>query len=148
MNAFEMPARKDEPGFETILMVDDDPAIRALLQAALGSHGFKVLTAAGGQEALEMAQNYPYAIDLLLTDIKMPGMDGRDLARKLAIARPETKVLFMSGFADEIQNITGQLGAESEFLQKPFNHHMLLGRILVMLTKSKKSRHTRIARVV
>ena len=124
---------------ETILLVDDEPMICRLLEAVLKTHGFTVLTAPNGPRAIEICAESGQQIDLLLTDIKMPGMDGRELARRLSVLQPEMKVLYMSGFADEIRNMAGNLTEGSEFLEKPFSNSMLMGRILVLLTKTKAS---------
>src|SRR5215467_7342563 len=87
-------------GTETILVVDDEESLRTVVVDLLSQLGYHVLSAAGGQEALELAAKYSGQIDLLLTDVVMDGLAGPELAEKLLQGRPEMKVVFISGFAD------------------------------------------------
>jgi len=82
--------------------------------------GYRVLVAAGGAEALDLAERYAGPIHLLLTDVVMPGMNGRELMRRLAPLRPDLRVLYMSGYADEAVAQHGVLDPGTAFLQKPF----------------------------
>jgi CheY-like chemotaxis protein len=87
-------------GEETILLVEDEEAVRSLVREILSRLGYRVLVASDGIEALTLSQRFPEAIHLLLTDVIMPGMDGRELAERMMVARPDTRILFMSGYAE------------------------------------------------
>lgn len=113
------------PGFgATILAVEDEKALRAILKAALERHGYRVLSAANGPEALEVWAEQGADIDLLLTDLVMPqGMSGWELAQRLRAERADLKVLIMSGYAPSEQVLGGDSGAPGTdfgFLQKPY----------------------------
>jgi CheY-like chemotaxis protein len=113
-------AAADEPERghgETVLVVEDEPMLRELLSAILEEQGYVVLTADSGDEALRLAGSHAGPIPVVLTDLLMPGMTGRELAARLARSRPETTVLFMSGYAADA--LSGEQPADS-FLQKPF----------------------------
>jgi two-component system cell cycle sensor histidine kinase/response regulator CckA len=105
------------PASATILVAEDEDGVRSLVRDTLAAHGFQVLEARDGQEALKICAEHPGRIDLLLTDVVMPNLDGRRLAERLHAVRPETKILFMSGFADPQLGDNNKLGP---FLQKPF----------------------------
>ena len=87
-------------GEETILLAEDEEAVRSLVREVLSRLGYRVLVASDGIEALALSQRFPEAIHLLLTDVIMPGMDGRELAERMMVARPDTRILFMSGYAE------------------------------------------------
>ena len=112
------PARR---GSETILLVEDEPAMLSVTARRLEAHGYQVLRAGGPREALDLAKAHGGAIDLLLTDVVMPGMNGRELADTLTPLRPGLKHLFMSGFTADVIGSRGVLGAGVRFLQKPFS---------------------------
>ncbi|SFJ60687.1 PAS domain S-box protein [Planctomicrobium piriforme] len=107
-------------GIETVLLVEDEPGVRSLSQHILTSHGFQVLTAANGQAALAVAAKYPGRIDLLVTDVVMPELSGGKLAEQLLRQRPEIRVLFTSGYADDAVVRHGVLHELVSFLPKPF----------------------------
>lgn len=104
----------------TILLADDEAAIRNLTGQVLRSYGYRVLEAADGLEALEVAQRHPGPIHLLLTDWCMPRLDGGGLIRRLSDGRPETAILVMSGYMDH------KLPPKSALLRKPFNSQALV----------------------
>jgi two-component system, cell cycle sensor histidine kinase and response regulator CckA len=108
-------------GGETILLVDDDAAVRTVVAAMLNQHGYRLLTAAGGEQALALAQAEPGTIDLLLTDLVMPGMNGRETAEAVRASQPQEKVLFMSGYTDDTVVRHGGYEPGIAFIQKPFS---------------------------
>ena len=106
-------------GTETILLVEDQPELRKLTRMVLTKHGYKVLEAANGGEALFHAERFAGPIHLMLTDVVMPGLNGRELAERLKPLRPEMKVLYMSGFTENAMSQRGILKQGMEYLQKP-----------------------------
>jgi two-component system cell cycle sensor histidine kinase/response regulator CckA len=107
-------------GTETILLVEDEEALRKVAKRALDAVGYKVLIAADGDEALLVSEQYAGDIHLLLTDVVMPGMSGRALAQELLKTRPDLKVLYMSGYTDNAIVHHGVLDAGTHFMGKPF----------------------------
>jgi CheY-like chemotaxis protein len=107
-------------GTETVLVVEDNDAIRALGTRVLRERGYTVLSAPGGEEALAVAETHPGAIDLLVSDVVMPGMSGHALAEGLLRTRPGLKVLFLSGYSDEELGRHGPLRPGWVLLPKPF----------------------------
>ena len=108
-------------GTETILVVEDEPAVLALSQRALEAQGYVVLAASDATTALRLVERHGGTIHLLLTDVVMPGMSGRDLADQLAARRPGTRVLYMSGYPGDAVVQHGELQPGAAFLQKPFS---------------------------
>ena len=105
---------------ETILLVDDDPGVRGVAARALREGGYLIIEAAGGSEAVAIAQRYPSGIHLVVSDVVMPEMGGAELVRRLREVLPSLKVLFISGYMDD-QALRGSVSAsEVELLQKPF----------------------------
>ena len=94
---------------ETILVVDDESQVRSLARDILQGAGYRVLEAEDGEQALRLAEQHPGAIHVLLTDIMMPGINGKELADRLAANRPDTKMIFMSGRAAEVISEAGVL---------------------------------------
>jgi len=123
---------KADGGF-TILVADDDDAIRTLTGGALRSHGYNVLQAADGVEALEVAAQHPGPIHLLLTDVSMPRLDGWGLHRRMSSDRPDTTTLFMSGSLDPGQH------RQAAFLPKPFTVSALIHKVTEALKFSAGS---------
>src|SRR3954454_23264434 len=97
----EMGDGRDMRGWETVLLVEDEDAVRALAREVLRRHGYVVLEAAHGVDAVRVAERHPDDIHLMVTDVVMPHMGGRELAERLMTARPKMKVLFMSGYTDQ-----------------------------------------------
>jgi two-component system cell cycle sensor histidine kinase/response regulator CckA len=116
-------------GTETILLVEDEQQVRKMVRELLQVSGFTVIEAARVGEALILCQSHPEPIHLLLTDVVMPGMNGRELAEHLTRMRPEMKVLFMSGYTDEAVVRHGVLAVGSAFLQKPFTPDSLTSKV-------------------
>ena len=123
-------------GTETILLVEDDEAVRSVTRRALLRFGYHVLSASRGLEALEMASSYKDTIDLLLTDIMMPGMNGVEVAAAVSRLRPGLLVFFMSGYADQDLVRQGLLEPGTHFLQKPFTPQELAERIRRILDRA------------
>jgi two-component system, cell cycle sensor histidine kinase and response regulator CckA len=123
--AIEKPPRGDE----TILLVEDEVAVRWLARRILQKYGYTVLEAAQGAEAIELAEAHPGAIHLLVSDVVMPGIHGRQLAERIATLRPGIKTLFLSGYADGAVVRHGILASEAAFLQKPFTLTVLVRKV-------------------
>jgi PAS domain S-box-containing protein len=130
----ELP-RPSLAGSETILVVEDDPTVRSLTSDILRDHGYEVLVAKHSLHALEVGASHAGKIDLLLTDIVMPGMNGRDLAKTFQHARPETRVMFMTGYAQDDPVRSAQLES-NQLLEKPFAPGGLLQRVRALLDQS------------
>ncbi len=119
---------------ETILLVENEPALRELMRRFLEGSGYTVLGARNGDEALAASAQHPTPIDLLLTDVVMPGMSGFVLANRMVEMRAETKVLYFSGYADDYDVIReGLTEAGRPFLLKPFTQKDLLQKIVDVL---------------
>jgi DNA-binding response OmpR family regulator len=104
----------------TVLVVDDEPAVLDTVRDGLVAHGYQVLTAAGPDQAIQVAQAHAGTIALALIDVVMPGMSGPEVARRLHESRPDLKVLFMSGFSTEVVVVHG-LTEGDPLLVKPFS---------------------------
>jgi two-component system cell cycle sensor histidine kinase/response regulator CckA len=120
-------------GTETILLVEDDESIRKLGSEVLEARGYQVLRAAGGAEALRAAKEHQGALHLLLTDLVMPGISGRDLAEKMKVLRPKMKVLYVSGYTDDAILHHGGLDSSVAFLQKPYTPDLLARKVREVL---------------
>ena len=116
----EPPAAPAAPGRETILLVEDENNLRYLARQFLEKQGYRVMEAPDGSVAMKMAAAHEGPIHLLLTDVIMPGMNGRELAQRLAEIRPDTKILYMSGYTENVIGRNGTLDAGIRLLQKPF----------------------------
>jgi len=116
-------------GNETILLVEDETAVRSLTARLLKQQGYRVVSACEGNEALSKAGRMKGDIDLLLTDVVMPNMNGGELAEKLRRERSEVKVLFFSGYTDAFILKKGLIGPGHAFLQKPFTLEALSRKI-------------------
>jgi CheY-like chemotaxis protein len=117
----------------TILLVEDEPGVRAFVAQVLQNAGYGVLTAENGLDALALAEGYDGRIDLLFTDVVMPGLNGRALAERLRASRPEMPVLYTSGYTDDVVIRTGVVTAGAAFLEKPFTPQSLLERVRMAL---------------
>ncbi len=118
-----------EPPRETILLVEDEAGIRALVRKILRRERYQVLEAGSGEEALAIAQSHEGAVQLLMTDVMLPGIGGRDLAEALAKSRPELRVLYISGYTDDEGVRLGWFPPGSRFLQKPFTLGALVNNV-------------------
>jgi PAS domain S-box-containing protein len=134
----DLPAEAGVPGrpiapaavvVRTVLVVEDEPQVRRMAARALAEVGHQVLEAGDGREAISLLARSGQGIDLVLTDVAMPGMSGRELAERLRQARPDVRVIFMSGYADEEIVRRGLLDPDQPFIQKPFTPAVLVRRI-------------------
>ncbi len=120
-------------GSETILVVEDQEDLRQLTVAILETQGYTVLAAADGQEALEVALNYEGPIHAMVTDIVMPGITGRELAERMKVARPDTRILFMTGYTEDVIAPSGVLAEEIALIEKPFTPDELTAKLRTVL---------------
>lgn len=114
---------------ETILLVEDEEMVRAMTREILETNGYRVVEASRGEEALAFAEQFAETIDLLVTDVVMPRMNGRELSEKLLVQRPEIKVLFISGYTHDTFKDQVMLSDKIEFLQKPFKPEVLASKV-------------------
>ncbi|MBC8870472.1 MAG: PAS domain S-box protein [Planctomycetes bacterium] len=133
----ERPADQVPGGTETILVCDDDEVVLDSAAFLLETRGYSVIRALGASKALEAAQSYTGTIELLLTDVTMPEMDGWQLAQKLTAQRLDMKVIFMSGYAEDVLEAGAAEGEHIEFIQKPPETETLFRRIREMLDAPK-----------
>ena len=120
-------------GSETILAVDDDPTMLDLVQEVLRPLGYNVLSATSGEEALEMAASHRDKIDLLLTDVVLPGIKGQDLAKQMLNSCPGVNILFMSGYLCPSMAHSSSEQRFEGFIQKPFSPNALLRKLRKIL---------------
>jgi two-component system cell cycle sensor histidine kinase/response regulator CckA len=119
------PVPSESRGEETVLLVEDENAVRGFISQVLRRRGYRVIEAADGDQAIDIAHAHAGVIHLLVTDLVMPGMTGRELARYLIHERPGLRVLFISGYSDERAEPRGVEGVPEAFLQKPFTPAVL-----------------------
>jgi CheY-like chemotaxis protein len=131
--AAQAQAQRVEPGTETILLVEDEANLRYLARQYLEKQGYKVIEAADGAVAVQIAVAHESVIHLLLTDVIMPGMNGRELAQRITEIRPNVKVLYMSGYTENVIGHNGTLDAGIRLLQKPFNLRDLKDKVREVL---------------
>jgi len=130
----QLPARPAR-GTETVLVVEDEAPVRSVARQVLERHGYTVLEAPSAEAALDLAARYSGAIHLLLTDVVMPGLNGRELASRLADLRPDARVIFMSGYTDEAVTRHGVLEPGSAYVQKPFTPDAIVRRVREVLDR-------------
>jgi PAS domain S-box-containing protein len=128
-----MPLARALRGSETVLLVEDDDVVRALTRTVLERQGYTILEASHGVEAIQMCGRYQGPLHMVLTDVVMPYMNGRQLYGQLARLRPGIKVLYMSGYTGGAIGHLGELEAEGAFLQKPFPAGMLARKVREVL---------------
>ncbi|MGH7206311.1 MAG: PAS domain S-box protein [Nitrospiraceae bacterium] len=128
---------KPPSGSETVLLVEDEGMIRTMVGTVLRLHGYLVLEARDGPDALRVAREHAGPIHLLLTDVVMPGMSGREVAERLVSVRRDLKVLYMSGYTIEAMAHHGLSDAATEFIQKPFTPNALAQKVSEALGKSR-----------
>ena len=130
----QTPARAAR-GTETVLVVEDEAPVRSVARQVLERHGYTVLEAPSAEAALDIATRYSGAIHLLLTDVVMPGLNGRELATRLADLRPDARVIFMSGYTDDAVTRHGVLEPGSAYVQKPFTPDAIARKVREVLDR-------------
>jgi two-component system, cell cycle sensor histidine kinase and response regulator CckA len=123
----------DKGGSETVLLVEDEDSVRELVRETLVARGYNVLEAENGESGLQVAEAYPNRIDMLITDVVMPGIGGRELAKRLLLMRPTLSVLYLSGYTEDAIVHQGGLGPGTAFLQKPFTLQNLARKVREVL---------------
>jgi PAS domain S-box-containing protein len=129
----EAPAPGPDGRGKVVLVAEDEVAVRSLVRRVLEREGFLVWTAGDGFEAVRIAQDRDRSIDLLVTDMIMPGMNGKELAEKIRFLHPGVRVLYMSGYADDILGRKGIVSADVNFMEKPFDLDQLVSRVRSVL---------------
>jgi two-component system, cell cycle sensor histidine kinase and response regulator CckA len=130
-------ALRDVTGQDTILLVEDEDAVRSFAARALRMRGYTVLEASGGESGLEIVRHHPGAIDLLVTDVVMPNMDGPTLVRAARRLRPEMRIIYMSGYAEDAFRRNEEKAEELHFLPKPFGLKQLVAMVKDVLSGAR-----------
>ncbi len=125
-----------DPRSETILLAEDEPAVRQLAMRVLSRLGFQVIAASSGEEAIALSSAHPGRVDLLLTDLVMPGVNGRVTAERLQAQRPGLRVLLMSGYSEETAKLGDFDGGRATLLSKPFTPDLLARRVREVLDRA------------
>jgi DNA-binding NtrC family response regulator len=128
-SSIEIPAPAARKGRETILLVEDQPEVRELARIVLADRGYSVIDAQNPEDAERHAGNNGGQIHLLLTDVMMPGISGRELAKRITSRHPHIRVLYMSGYTNNVIAEDGMLEAGLSFLQKPFTPQTLVQKV-------------------
>ena len=131
-----LPKAKGREPLRVVLVVDDEQGVRDLVCRTLRGEGYQTLEAGHGAEALKVVESAPDPVDLVITDVVMPGMDGRELGRRLAQTKPALPVLYISAY--DVNDIfrRGSPSISAPFLQKPFPHDTLITCVEQLLSKS------------
>jgi CheY-like chemotaxis protein len=127
------PATVREKGTETILLIEDDPAVRSIVSTMLATRGYEIVDAADGEEAISRFETRDGPIQLVVSDVMMHGLDGRQTIDRIRTIEPATKVLYMSGYTDDAINRNGRLAPGTGFIQKPFSGEELATRVRELL---------------
>jgi two-component system cell cycle sensor histidine kinase/response regulator CckA len=128
-DATEAPGNRDLTGIGTVMLVEDEDPVRIFGARALRNKGYKVLEAKSGESALEMIRGAAEQIDLLITDVVMPRMDGPTLIREVRETHPDMKVIFISGYTEDAFRQRLDSDSEIHFLPKPFSLKQLAGKV-------------------
>lgn len=131
-----VPPKESQPSHETVLLVEDENALRALTRHILQRNGFQVLEAKDGMEAIKLCEQYAGPVHLLVTDLVLPQLNGRQLADRIMHTRPATKLLFVSGYEEEVLARTGLSKDSAIFLQKPFTPESLVKKVREILSSN------------
>jgi two-component system cell cycle sensor histidine kinase/response regulator CckA len=129
-----------EHGVETILVIEDEDIVRNLAIRGLRDHGYTVIEAKNGAEALSYLKRYPGSLDLVVCDVVMPEMGGRELGQRLALLEPDLPILFMSGYTGDDVVQRGLLDPGAPFQQKPFTPGTLAVKVRAMLDQRPRTR--------
>jgi two-component system, cell cycle sensor histidine kinase and response regulator CckA len=132
------PAAIEPQVRDVVLLVEDEPGVRAFTQQVLEDAGYRVLEAGSGEDALALTASLDGCVDLLLTDVVMPGINGRVLAERLRMIYPALSVLYMSGYTDDMVVRTGVVAESAAFLQKPFTPQRLVERVRAALANARR----------
>lgn len=124
---------------QTILLVEDEEMIRSLMMEVLERAGYRVLACSHPKEGIEVSREHGGKIDLLLTDVVMPGMNGREMANRIREILPEIRVVFMSGYTDHALTADGPIDSTFEYLQKPFTLKTLTQKMAEVLGNSENT---------
>src|SRR6185436_9793705 len=130
----ERTAHRDVTGQDTILLVEDEDAVRSFAARALRMRGYTVMEASGGEAALDIVRKHSGAIDLLISDVVMPGMDGPTLVRAASRLRPEMRVIYMSGYDKGAFEKNEEKPEDVHFLPKPFGLKQLVAKVKELLS--------------
>jgi CheY-like chemotaxis protein len=120
-------------GSETVLLVEDEDLVRSMVRESLENSGYRVLEAIEGEEALRHCNRHQGPIHLLLTDLVIPGMSGREIAKQVLARRPEARVLYMSGYSEDVAGRQGDVELGSALLKKPFTEETLTAKVREVL---------------
>jgi DNA-binding response OmpR family regulator len=142
------PSGISSAGNETILLVEDEDSVRAFVKTVLERFGYRVLDAQDAETALAKLATLNARIDLLLTDVVLPKMDGPELARRVAGDHPATPVLFMSGYPERMVTAAGALEDGLELIEKPFTAQAILARVRLTLGGDVATRRGSVADIV
>jgi two-component system cell cycle sensor histidine kinase/response regulator CckA len=135
----EKAAPSPESKGATILLAEDDASVRELVRMMLSKKGYIVLCASDGEQAIDVASQHAGTIDLLLTDVVLPGLNGREVAERMHATRPDVRVLYMSGYTDDAILRRGVLTQRSSLIQKPFSAADLTNRVSQLLAQSNQT---------
>ena len=138
----ERAAPRDVTGQDTVLLAEDEDAVRSFAARALRLRGYTVLEASGGEAALDIVRTHPGAIDLLITDVVMPNMDGPTLVRAARRLRPDMRIIFMSGYAEDAFRRNEEKAEDLHFLPKPFGLKQLVAKVKEVLSGAPPARLT------
>ncbi|MBV9480643.1 MAG: PAS domain S-box protein [Acidobacteria bacterium] len=146
VDSVEMPGPASEhyAGSETVLVVEDEDGVRSLITTLLSTNGYSVLEAANAEEALALCENREQKVELLITDLVLPRMNGRELAEQICSLHPGVRTLFMSGYTDDAAFRDGVLEKRAAFLQKPFNMETLLRKVQEVLGRAAAAHSPRL----
>ncbi len=131
----KMESKRALQGSETLLVVEDESVLRNLLRRILGNHGYTVIEAANGEEALQQLEQHQGEVHLLITDMVMPSMGGEELVERLKRSGKELKVLFMSGYTDTPVTEKHLIEPGLAFIQKPYTPNEILQKVRQVLDK-------------
>ena len=120
-------------GSETVLLVEDDPGVREAARRIFEKSGYNLLVAEDGKSALRIVEEYPNPIHIMVTDVVMPGMSGKELSDRLSPKYPDMKVLYMSGYMDEAIEHHGVINKGLHIAEKPFTRDSLLSKVRSVL---------------